>query len=325
MINNKNIPRLRFSEFDEEWKCGRIEDKMDVTMGQSPHSENYTYDTNQNILVQGNADILNGEIHPRIYTSEITKISKKNEIIMTVRAPVGELALNQFKKVVIGRGVASLSGNIFDYFLLDRIKRMGIWNRLSSGSTFEAVNSSDIKSINIKFPKIDEQQKIGSFFLNIDKLISLQTRKLKQLKKLKQGYLQKMFPQSLKLMPILRFNEFNDEWNYVRLGNVVKISMGQSPHSINYTNDSTQSGLVQGNADIKNGEIYPRVYTKEITKIAYKDEIIMTVRAPVGKLAINQLDSVVIGRGVASLNANKYYFYLLENINRLGVWKKLSS
>lgn len=215
-----NVPRLRFRGFDKEWQSGNIGNKLNVVMGQSPHSEKYTFDSNQNILVQGNADISNGKISPRIYTSEITRVSKKNEIIMTVRAPVGELALNQFDNVVIGRGVAALSGNSFDYFLLDRINKMGIWNRFSSGSTFDAVNSNDIKSMSIRFPQTNEQERIGLFFKKIDNLIELQTQKLEQLKKIKQGYLQKMFPQNGQSVPRLRFSGFNDEWKEKKLNEV---------------------------------------------------------------------------------------------------------
>ncbi|MFY1049869.1 restriction endonuclease subunit S [Apilactobacillus sp. 1-1-2] len=206
------VPRLRFSEFSGEWKEDKLGDKLYVKMGQSPHSENYTKDNKKNILVQGNADILNGKINPRIYTSEITKMSKKNEIIMSVRAPVGELAINQFENVVIGRGVASLSGNKFDYYSLINIKNKGLWKRFSSGSTFDAVNSSDIKLMTINFPQENEQQKIGDFFTKLDKLIELQTQKVNQLKKLKHGYLQKMFPQEGETVPRLRFSGFSGEW-----------------------------------------------------------------------------------------------------------------
>ncbi|KOY76818.1 uncharacterized protein RZ71_12740 [Apilactobacillus kunkeei] len=230
-MTKTNVPRLRFKGFDGEWKSGSLGDKLNVVMGQSPHSENYTSDYKQNILVQGNADISNGKIKPRIYTKEITKVSKKNEIIMTVRAPVGELAFNQFDDVVIGRGVASLSGNSFDYFLLDRTKKMGIWNRLSSGSTFDAVNSNDIKSMPISFPKINEQEIIGSFFKKIDKLIELQTKRLEQLKKLKQGYLQKIFLQDGEVVPRLRFSGFKDDWNRDKLENNVHFIQGNDGYN----------------------------------------------------------------------------------------------
>lgn len=191
--DGESVPRLRFSGFTGEWKSGFLGDKCDITMGQSPNSKNYTNDSKQNILVQGNADISKGKIFPRIYTSEITKISKKSEIIMTVRAPVGELAVNQFDNVVIGRGVASLSGNVFDYFLLTRIKENGIWNRVSSGSTFDAVNASDIKSVKLYIPKNNEQQKIGGFFSKLDQLINNQSKKIEALKQQKKAYLQKTF------------------------------------------------------------------------------------------------------------------------------------
>ncbi|MDN2613543.1 restriction endonuclease subunit S, partial [Apilactobacillus sp. EABW-1NA] len=58
---------------------------------------------------------------------------------------------------------------------------------------FDSINSSDIKLMTIKVPKEDEQQKIGTFFSKLDKLIKQQSRKLYQLKQQKKAYLQKMF------------------------------------------------------------------------------------------------------------------------------------
>ena len=78
-----------------------------------------------------------------------------------------------------------------------------------------------------------------------------------------------------------------------------------------YTDNPNDYVLVQGNADLKSNKISPRVWTKEITKQVHKGEIIMTVRAPVGYLAMANMDAV-IGRGVAAIDGNKYLYYLLH-------------
>lgn len=226
IMTKANFPKLRFKGFSDEWEEKRLEDISSITMGQSPSSKSYTDDSSYSILVQGNADLKEGRVFPRVYTSQVTKKSKKNDIIMTVRAPVGELAINQYDDIVIGRGVASISSNIFIYYLLDRLKNIGFWNQLSSGSTFEAINSNDIKKVLIKFGSDEEQQKIGYFFEKIDKLIELQTKKLEDLKKLKQGYLQKMFPQDGEKVPRLRFKGFSDEWGAHKIGDVFNLGRG---------------------------------------------------------------------------------------------------
>lgn len=186
------VPEFRFDGFDVEWEDLSIGDKYEVTMGQSPKSENYTSDTNSMVLVQGNADLENGRVTPRIYTKEVTKTSKKGDILMTVRAPVGTLAINEYD-VVIGRGVCSIKGNTFLYYSLTNKNLNNYWNRFSSGSTFESINSSDIKNAGLKKPSISEQKKIGNFFKNLDTQIENEEKLLESYKMMKKSLLQKMF------------------------------------------------------------------------------------------------------------------------------------
>ena len=96
-------------------------------------------------------------------------------------------------EVVIGRGVAAIKGNEFIFQNLGKMKSDGYWTRYSTGSTFESINSTDIKEAIISVPAIEEQDKIGSFFKQLDETIALHQRKLDLLKEQKKGFLQKMF------------------------------------------------------------------------------------------------------------------------------------
>ncbi|WP_148484734.1 restriction endonuclease subunit S [Latilactobacillus curvatus] len=187
-------PQLRFSKFKGDWKQNKLSGIAKITMGQSPKSENYTDNPNDWILVQGNADIKNGEVYPRVWTTQVTKIAQKGDLLLSVRAPVGDVAKTKYT-VVIGRGVASVKGTDFIYYLLEKIKYSGYWERISSGSTFESINSNDVKEAKFYVPKeITEQKKIGNFFQKLDQTITLQQSKVEKLKILKQSYLQKLFP-----------------------------------------------------------------------------------------------------------------------------------
>jgi type I restriction enzyme S subunit len=193
MFSDKTgYPALRFKGFTEKWEQVELNDIAPVTMGQSPNSKNYTENPNNYILVQGNADLFNGQVLPRIYTTQITKIAHVGDILMSVRAPVGNIAQTQYD-VVIGRGVAAISGNLFIKQLLYKMDKAGYWNKYIAGSTFESVNSNDIKSANIKVPKLEEQEKIGQLFQSLDRTITLHDQKIQYLKQLKRGLLQKMF------------------------------------------------------------------------------------------------------------------------------------
>lgn len=77
-----------------------------------------------------------------------------------------------------------------------------------------------------------------------------------------------------------------EEWEVKKLGECFEVIMGQSPSSKAYNEEKEGLPLVQGNADIRNNKVYPRMYTSEITKESYPNDLIMTVRAPVGDIYI---------------------------------------
>ena len=190
--NGSKFPQLRFTGFADAWEERKLGDEVLIVMGQSPNSENYTDNPNDHILVQGNADMKNGHVLPRVWTTQVTKQAEKNDLILSVRAPVGDIGKTAYD-VVIGRGVAAIKGNEFIFQNLGKMKSDGYWTRYSTGSTFESINSTDIKEAIISIPTIEEQQKIGIFFNKLDDNISLHQLKLEKLQELKKGYLQKMF------------------------------------------------------------------------------------------------------------------------------------
>jgi len=145
-------------------------------MGQSPDGSTYSDTPSDYILVQGNADLQNGYVVPRIWTTQITKKAEAGDLIMSVRAPAGTMGKTKYD-VVIGRGVASIKGNEFIYQSLVKMDEIGYWKRLSCGSTFESLNSDNIQNAELLIPHNEEQTKIGAFFSKLDNLITLHQRK----------------------------------------------------------------------------------------------------------------------------------------------------
>ena len=190
--NGSQFPVVRFKGFTDAWEQRKLSDITEVIMGQSPSSKNYTDNPNDNILVQGNADLKDGKVIPRLWTKEITKTIDKDGIILTVRAPVGDVAKTDYK-VVLGRGVAGIKGNDYIYHFLQKLQNNQYWVSLSSGSTFESINSNDIKDLIIDIPSIEEQTKISILLNNVNSIITLHQRKLEKLQEVKKGLLQKMF------------------------------------------------------------------------------------------------------------------------------------
>lgn len=189
--NGEKIPEIRFKGFEGEWECRKLGDVVEIVMGQSPSSTSYTDNPSDFILVQGNADMKNGKVCPRVWTTECIRLGAAGDIVMSVRAPVGDVGKTDYD-IVVGRGVCAIKGNEFIYQTLCKMKLDGYWNSLSSGSTFEAINSNDVKNSEILIPIQEEQTAIGNFFRQLDETIALQSAEVEKLNQLKKGLLAAM-------------------------------------------------------------------------------------------------------------------------------------
>lgn len=144
-------------------------------MGTSPDGSTYSDTPSEHILIQGNADLVDGWVCPRVWTTQATKKADAGDLIMSVRAPAGAMGKTAFN-AVIGRGVAAIKGNEFIFQTLNKMDSDGYWKKLSAGSTFESLNSDAIKTAEIKVPSIKEQKKIGDLLFSVDSLITLHQR-----------------------------------------------------------------------------------------------------------------------------------------------------
>lgn len=219
-------PALRFPHFLESWESHKLGDLASITMGQSPNSDSYN-DVGQGLpLIQGNADLKNGWTQPSRFTTEAPKTCEAKDIILSVRAPVGELA-RASEPCCIGRGVcairphASLPTNSdFIYYLLTAKKKE--WAKLEQGSTFTAVSGNDISTLQLHAPSIQEQELIAFFFSLLDKKISLTENKLTQLQSAKESLLFKIFSTQCSTFK-LRPSESK------KLTTIVEVSGGHTP------------------------------------------------------------------------------------------------
>lgn len=122
-------------------------------------------------------------------------------------------------KMIDGR-----SGTFFEYLFATKIPDRELSKLVSSGARMDGllnITYDDFMSIKLTFPKNNEEQTaIGSYFQDIDQLISLQQRKLEVLKEQKRTYLKLLFPAKGQTKPAFRFAGFEDEWKEVKLGEV---------------------------------------------------------------------------------------------------------
>ena len=292
----QKVPKLRFPGFTGEWEQRKLCEVAEITMGQSPSSKNYTDNPEDFILVQGNADLKNGAVVPRLWTKEVTKTAEANSIILTVRAPVGEVAISGYD-VVLGRGVAGIKGNDFLYYVLLCLKEFHYWEKLSSGSTFDSINSNDIKEILINMPDEKEQEVITSQLKNVDNLITLHQRKLENLKLKKKALLQKLFPKNGEQFPELRFPGFTDAWEQRKLGEVVKSYSGGTPTASNkeyYGGDIPFIRSAEINSDMTELYITQKGLDNSSAKMVEKGTILYAMYgATSGEVGISKINGAI--------------------------------
>lgn len=157
-------------------------------MGQSPSSEDCNIDEVGVPFLQGNAEF--GELYPtpKQYCEVTRKISKKGDMLISVRAPVGALNIAD-QNYGIGRGLCAITvkdavlANRFCWYLLHEIRQQ--LNLQSTGSTYEAVSSEDVGNLVSILPSLEEQRTIAAFLdretERIDQLIARKERQIELL------------------------------------------------------------------------------------------------------------------------------------------------
>jgi type I restriction enzyme S subunit len=156
------------------WEVKRLKEIAKITMGQSPLSKFYNKEQNGLPFHQGVKDY--GDRFPTdvIYSTDGNRIAEENDILFSVRAPVGKINIAK-NIIILGRGLASLSlrqfGNNFLYYSLrNQFKEI---DTFGDGTVYKSVSKNDMENIKLVFPSIDMLSKFNDFVSYIDKQIKL--------------------------------------------------------------------------------------------------------------------------------------------------------
>ena len=185
-IDKENLP--------EGWRMGTLSDIAIITMGQSPNGETYNLDGYGTILYQGRTDF--GRRYPtaRVYTTSPTRYAKEGDVLLSVRAPVGDLNIAPHN-CCIGRGLASLKTNTnspsFLYYQLQNLS--DVFNVSDDeGTIFGSINKDDLYNIEIVIPKMEQIQMFENQASIIDKDIELRDSEINKVTELQSLLLAKM-------------------------------------------------------------------------------------------------------------------------------------
>ncbi|WJQ76232.1 restriction endonuclease subunit S [Lactococcus cremoris] len=245
---SKKSPQLRFEGFTDDWEERKLSDVANHRGGTA--IEKYfdkdgvykvisigSYGLNSQYVDQNIRAISNEITDGRVVNSgELTMVLNDKTANGTIIGRTllvekdNEYVINQRTEIISPK--ENFDSN-FAYTILNGPFREKV-KRIVQGGTQIYVNYPAVSNLNLELPKIEEQQKIGSFFKQLDDTIALHQRKLDLLKEQKKGYLQKMFPKNGAKVPELRFAGFVDDWEQRKLSDLMTFSNGINAPKENY-------------------------------------------------------------------------------------------
>ncbi len=334
MKEKVQAPELRFPGFTDDWEERKLGQYTKlITKGTTPMDKTGIGDVNF-VKVE---NITNGKIYPinKIKQHEHDNCLKRSrleekDILFSIAGTLGRTAIvnksilpaNTNQALAIIRGydfdtnflITSLAGNVVKEYIR-RNPTVGAQPNLSL---------EQVGNLLVNTPNAEEQQKIGSFFKQLDNTIALHQRKLDLLKEQKKGYLQKMFPKNGSKIPELRFEGFADDWEERKLGELSNIVGGGTPST---SNSEYWDGDIDWYAPAEIGEQrYVSKSKKTITELGLKKSsarilpvgtVLFTSRAGIGNTAILGKEATT-NQGFQSIvpNPNKldsYFIYSRTN------------
>lgn len=201
--NGADVPEVRFAGFTEAWEQRKLGEIADIVGGGTPSTNNPSY-WNGDIDWYAPAEIgeqifLTGS-QKKITVLGLQKSSATilpvGSVLFTSRAGIGNTAILA-KQGATNQGFQSIvpDSQITDsYFIFSRTHELKKYAEIvGAGSTFTEVSGKQMARMPILMPKIDEQVCIGTFFRNLDRLITLHQRKVALLQNIKKACLEKMF------------------------------------------------------------------------------------------------------------------------------------
>ncbi|MGE4508941.1 MAG: restriction endonuclease subunit S, partial [Eubacteriaceae bacterium] len=231
----KLVPKLRFPGFEGEWVEKRLGEVIEISSASRVHKHEWT---ESGVPFFRSSDVVanyKGTENTKAFISMdlFKKLSEKSgrvskdDILLTGGGSIGiPYLINSdeplyFKDAdLLWLKTASIIDGQFLYaFFITLVFRKYI-NSISHIGTISHYTIEQAKETPICLPQKEEQQKIGTFFKQLDDSIALQQRKLSHLQAQKKGLLQKMFPKAGQALPELRFPGFEGKWEERKLGEI---------------------------------------------------------------------------------------------------------
>lgn len=227
MQDNEKKPALRFKGFTDPWEQRKISELAEKTYGGgTPTTSNEAF-WNGNIPWIQSSDIVDGKlmgVEPRKYitqtglNSSATQLVPKDSIAIITRVGVGKLAYMPFSYSTSQDFLSLSKLNTEPFFTVYACyKKLQSELNTVQGTSIKGITKDELLAKTISVPVYSEQKQIGSFFTQLDTLITLHQRKYEKLVNIKKSMLDKMFPPNGVSVPEIRFKGFTDPWEQRKL------------------------------------------------------------------------------------------------------------
>ena len=169
------------------WEVKSLNQVADIVMGQSPDGASYNLEQEGTIFFQGSTDFDWRFPNVRQYTTSPTRFAQKGDILLSVRAPVGDLNISPFE-CCIGRGLAALrskSGNNSFLFYVMKYFKTVFERRNTEGTTFGSITKDDLHSLKLVAPADNVLEKYNEIASKYDEMIFIRSQQSHQLTQLR--------------------------------------------------------------------------------------------------------------------------------------------
>ena len=257
-------PKIRFKGYSEDWEQRKLSEiaTMHARIGWQNLRTSEFLDDGDYMLITG-TDFEDGRINfstchyveKERYDQDRNIQISDGSILITKDGTLGKVAYVQGlkKPATLNAGVFNVQirkeNNVDGKYLFQYLKApflMDYVGQKATGGTIKHLNQNILVDFPVVMPKIEEQERLGAYFEQLDLLITLHQRKCEQTQKLKKYMLQKMFPQDKTNVPKIRFDGFTDAWEQRKLGELadkVTEKNGRLQYIETFTN-SAEFGII---------------------------------------------------------------------------------
>ena len=183
MVFNETLKR----EIPKGWEVKSLNQVADIVMGQSPDGASYNLEQEGTIFFQGSTDFDWRFPNVRQYTTSPTRFAQTGDILLSVRAPVGDLNIAPFE-CCIGRGLAALrsklGNNSFLFYVMKYFKTV-FERRNTEGTTFGSITKDDLHSLKLVAPADNVLEKYNEIASKYDEMIFIRSQQNHQLTQLR--------------------------------------------------------------------------------------------------------------------------------------------